>query len=121
MARKKKKSPAVARALKRAAALAAIDPKLDLGNGLTLDGYNTSIQAHEDNVDNYNTNLAGLDTQLTDIKANEKKLDQLSTRMLKGVSSKFGEDSDEYEKAGGKRTSERKRRKTKQSPAPAAK
>jgi hypothetical protein len=29
----------------------------------------------------------------------EKALDQLSTRMLKGVAVKFGEDSDEYEKA----------------------
>ena len=109
MARQKRKSKAVEHALKRAAALAAIDPKLDLGNGLTLDSYNAAITAHEDNVDTYNTTLAGLDTQLTDIKVNEKKLDQLSTRMLKGVSSKFGEDSDEYEKAGGKRTSERKR------------
>ena len=39
----------------------------------------------------------------------EKALDQLSTRMLKAVAVKFGENSDEYEKAGGKRTSERKR------------
>jgi hypothetical protein len=121
MARKKKKSPAVARALKRAAALTAIDPKLDLGNGLTLDSYNAAITAHEDNVDGYNTGLSNLDTALTDIKANEKKLDQLSTRMLKGVASKFGEDSDEYEKAGGKRTSERKRRATKAVAAAAGK
>ncbi len=85
MARKKRKSKAVESGLKRAAALTAIDPKLDLGNGLTLDAYNASIQAHEDNVDSYNTDLSGLDTQLTDIKANEKKLDQLSVRMLKGV------------------------------------
>jgi len=121
MARKKRKSKAVERALKRAAALAAVDPKLDLGNGLTLDAYNTAITAHEGNVDNYNTTLAGLDTQLTDIKASEKKLAQLSVRMLKGVASKFGEDSDEYEKAGGKRTSERKRPVPRQSKAAAAK
>ena len=113
MARKKKKSPAVARAQTRAAALTAIDPKLDLGNGLTLDSYNAAITAHEDDVEGYNGDLSDLDVRLTNIKANEKKLDQLSTRMLKGVASKFGEDSDEYEKAGGKRTSERKRRATK--------
>ena len=105
------------RAQTRAAALTAIDPKLDLGNGLTLDSYNTAIAAHEGDVDGYNSNLSDLDAALTDIKANEKKLDQLSTRMLKGVASKFGEDSDEYEKAGGKRTSERKRRATKAAPA----
>jgi hypothetical protein len=109
MARKKRKSKAVQNGLKRAAALAAIDPKLDLGNGLTLDAYNAAIQAQEKSVDDYNSDLSDLDARLTGIKASEKTLAQLSTRMLKGVSSKFGEDSDEYEKAGGKRTSERKR------------
>jgi hypothetical protein len=109
MARKKRKSRAVEHALKRAAALAAIDPKLDLGSGLTLDAYNTAIQSHEQSVDDYNTILAGLDVGLTNIKTNEKKLGQLSARMLKGVATKYGEDSDEYEKAGGKRASERKR------------
>jgi hypothetical protein len=64
-----------------------------------------------------NENLANLDVGLTNIKAGDKALDQLSTRMLKGVSSKFGEDSDQYEKAGGVRTSERARPKHK---APAA-
>jgi hypothetical protein len=43
----------------------------------------------------------------------------MSTRMLKGVSSKFGEDSDQYEKAGGKRTSERARPRRKAVPAAA--
>lgn len=109
MARKKRKSKAVEHGLKRAAALAAIDPNLDLGNGLTLDAYNTAIQTQEKLVDGYNTDLAGLDVRLTTIKTGDKALGQLSTRMLKGVSTKFGEDSDQYEKAGGKRTSERKR------------
>jgi hypothetical protein len=119
MARKKRKSPAVERANKRAAALASIDKALDLGNGLTLDAYNTSITAQDAAVEQYNTDLSGLDASLTNIKAGEKTLDQLSVRMLKGVASKFGEDSDEYEKAGGKRTSERKRPQRK--PAAAAK
>ncbi len=109
MARKKRKSKAVEHGLKRAAALAAIDPKLDLGSGLTLDAYATAIQTHEKSVDDYNTDLSGLDAQLTTIKTNEKQLAQLSARMLKGVATKYGENSDEYEKAGGKRTSERKR------------
>ena len=109
MARKKRTSSAVDRANKRAAELASIDPKLDLGNGLTLDAYNATIKAHADSVEKYNTDLSNLDVELTNIKTNEKALDALSTRMLKGVSSKFGEESDQYEKAGGKRTSERKR------------
>jgi hypothetical protein len=121
MARKKRKSPAVERATKRAAALSAIDPKLDLGNGLTLDAYNAAITAHAGNVEAYNTNLSNLDVSLTNIKANEKGLDQLSSRMLKGVASKFGEDSDQYEKAGGKRTSERVRPQRKTTAVAAAK
>ncbi len=119
MARRKRKSIAVEHATTRAAALASIDPKLDLGNGMTLAAYNTAITAQGDAVEQYNTDLSNLDASLTNIKANEKGLDQLSTRMLKGVASKFGEDSDEYEKAGGKRTSERARPQRK--PAAAAK
>ena len=107
MARKKRKSAAVEKATKRAASLTAIDPALDLGNGLTLAAFNAAIKAQSDAVENYNTNLSNLDVSLTTIKANDKALGSLSARMLKGVSSKFGEDSDQYEKAGGKRTSER--------------
>ena len=51
MARKKRKSAAVERAAKRAVSLAAIDPKLDLANGLTLDSYNAAIGAQKDLVD----------------------------------------------------------------------
>ena len=35
-------------------------------------------------MDGYNSNLSDLDARLTDIKANEKKLAQLSVRMLQG-------------------------------------
>jgi hypothetical protein len=70
-------------------------------------------------VDAYDTNLSNLDVSLTNIKTNEKALDALSSRRLKGVASKFGEDSDEYEEAGGKRTSERARPQRKASVAAA--
>ena len=43
--------------------------------------------------------LAGADTALAD----------LSERMLAGVASQFGRDSDAYEKAGGTRKSDRRR------------
>ena len=120
MARKKRKSRAVERALKRSAALAAIDEHLDLGNNLTLGAYNTSIQAQEKAVELYNTMLSGLDAKLTEIKAGDKALGQLSTRMLKAVATKYGENSEEYQKAGGKRTSERKHPTRKPAPASAS-
>ena len=39
----------------------------------------------------------------------EKTMKDICERMLEGVGSKFGHDSNEYEMAGGKRKSERKR------------
>ena len=38
----------------------------------------------------------------------EHVLDELSTRLLAGVGAHFGRESDQYEKAGGKRPSARK-------------
>ncbi|MBM4025843.1 MAG: hypothetical protein FJ280_10625 [Planctomycetes bacterium] len=43
------------------------------------------------------------------IKTQEKKLKDLTERMLAAVAARYGKDSDEYEKAGGTRKSERKR------------
>lgn len=108
MARQKRKSASVAFAENRANALKSIDPALDLGNGLTLADYQTKAAALKTKNDKYNTDLSTLDGDLNSIQADEKTLDDLSGRMLAGVGSKYGKDSDEYEKAGGTRTSERK-------------
>jgi hypothetical protein len=42
----------------------------------------------------------------------EKTLRDMSERMLTGVATKYGKDSDEYEKAGGVRKRDRKRFRT---------
>jgi len=109
MARQKRQSPAVQRAKDRAAALAAVDAALDLGKGLTLLAYNKQIENTETMLSKYNEDLSNLDAALNRLQAVEDELDALSNRMLKGVAAAFGEDSDEYEKAGGTRRSERKR------------
>lgn len=57
----------------------------------------------------YNTALSKLDGLLNDLKNEEKKLQTLSGEMLAAVGVKYSKDSSEYEKAGGVRTSERKR------------
>lgn len=108
MARQKRKSAAVAFAEDRANALNSIDPALDLGNGLTLADYKTKTAALKAKNEQYNNDLSNLDGSLNDIQADERALDDLSARMLAGVGSKYGKDSNEYEKAGGTRTSERK-------------
>lgn len=108
MARQKRKSAAVAFAENRANALNSIDPALDLGNGLTLVDYKKKTAVLKEKNDQYNSDLSTLDEALNNIQADERALDDLSARMLAGVGSKHGKDSNEYEKAGGTRTSERK-------------
>lgn len=113
MARIKRTSPAAEKATLRAEALASISPTLDLGNGLTLVAYKTTIKAISDpdtgRLATYNTALSSLDGQLNDLAAAEKALNTLTESMLAGVAVKFGKDSNEYEKAGGVRKSERKK------------
>ena len=108
MARRKRTSPAVDRASTRSSALESVDANLDLGNNLTLAAYNTAISNTDDLLSEYNTKLSELDGLLNKLETAEAKLDELSGRMLAAVGVKYGKDSDEYEKAGGTRTSERK-------------
>jgi hypothetical protein len=91
----KRTSPAVDKAVTRAAALASISPTLDLGNGLTLAAYNAAI--------------AAINAPTTGKLAVYKSLNTMSDSMLAGTGVKFGKDSDQYEQAGGVRTSARKK------------
>ena len=109
MAFKKRKSASITKARLRMSGLEAIDPNLDLGNGLTLADYQTAVEATEAKLDSYNNLLSKSDEAGNIVKSSEKTLRELSERILEGVGSKFGHDSNEYEMAGGKRTSERKR------------
>lgn len=108
MARRKRSSPSVDRAEPRAAALESIDPALDLGNTLTLAAYKAAITATNAKLSSYNTRLSEIDGILNDLETAETELDELSGRMLAGVGVKYGKNSDEYEKAGGTRTDERR-------------
>src|ERR1035437_159082 len=113
MARIKRTSAAANKATTRAAALSSISPALDLGNGLTLAAYNTAIAdiaaSNTGKLALYNAALSTVDGQLNDLQAAEKALNTLGETILTGVGVKYGKDSNEYEKAGGVRTSERKK------------
>jgi hypothetical protein len=117
----KRKSPAADKATTRAAALSSISPTLDLGNGLTLAAYNTAIAAingpNTGRLAVYNATLSSLDGQLTDLKAAETALNTMSDLMLAGVGVKYGKNSDQYQQAGGVRTSDRKKPVKKAKPA----
>lgn len=110
MARQKRKSIIAEKARKRLAGVESIDPVLDLGNGNTVVAYTAAITEVDTAVDAYNTGLSVTDGLLNTVKAKEKKLTELSEKMLEAVATKFGHDSNEYEMAGGTRKSEIKRK-----------
>ena len=113
MSYRKKTSSHYEKAVTRLAALKSIDEKMDLGNGLTVAIYANALNDLRTKVDKYNTHLSVADEFKNQVGESEKTLKDLSERMLSGVASKFGKNSDEYEKAGGVKKSERKKRTTK--------
>jgi hypothetical protein len=64
------------------------------------------------------TRAANADAALNNVRAKEKALATLSSRMLATVGVQFGKDSNEYEQAGGTHTSEIQR--SPRSPEPPA-
>ena len=109
MSHRKRSSKLLDKANRRVAALRSINPKLDLGSGVTLEVYEASIEKVRTDLDAYNMVLSEVDAANNALIEAEKSLADLSERMLAGVATKYGKDSDEYEKAGGVRKSERKR------------
>jgi hypothetical protein len=94
----------------RAALLAAIDPNLDFGGLRSLKNLNQQIDQLQDKINAYNTALTAIDSLRSEIKEREKKLSDLSSLMLLGVAFQYGKDSQEYQMAGGVRSSDRSRR-----------
>ena len=112
MARRKRKSEAVSGAETRAQSLRNIDTKLDLGNELTLEKYDFKIAETKKTSNAYNKLLADADVTLVELEKQERELRDLSERMLEGVGSKFGKNSEQYQKAGGTRKDQIVRGKT---------
>ena len=109
MARRKKESKILTKAKTRLAGMQAINLKLDLGNGLTVQGFAQDVAGLEQLISGYNQLLSKSDEEQNIVLEKEKTMKDICERMLEGVGSKFGHDSNEYEMAGGKRKSERKR------------
>jgi hypothetical protein len=116
MAFKRRSSQVLSDAQTRAANLKAIDPNLDLGNELTVADYESRIAAAQNVLDSYNVQLAKADALGNDFKAIEKEVRGFSSRMLAGVGVQYGKDSNEYEMAGGTRSSEIRRKKKPEEP-----
>jgi predicted DNA-binding protein YlxM (UPF0122 family) len=113
MARVKKTSKTVEVANVRLASVKSIDPNLDLGNGISAQSFNQLIEETEAALEEYNTALSLADEKKNLFDAKEKELKDFHERVLNGVGFKFGKDSNEYEKAGGVKKSDRKKPKKK--------
>jgi hypothetical protein len=110
MSRLKRTSPSVLQtARKRLAGLSSITPLPDFGASLTLTEYGAKIDTFTAKLDNYNKMVATLDDLQNEIDALEDALNDINRRMLAAAQAHYGPDSSQYEQAGGKRMSERKR------------
>ena len=119
MAYRKRLSRAAEEAGQRMAAIKSIDPALDLGNGVTVAGYQSLIAETEQQLEEYNTLLSTADGLKNQLKYKERELRDFSERMLVGVAAMYGKNSEEYVRAGGTREYERKRSVQKPEPMPA--
>lgn len=109
MPRPKRSSKVVDKAERRMAAIKSISANLDLGNGHTVDSFNTAIEATRNKLSDYNSSLSTADAAQNALVEAEKKLMEITEHVLLSVAAKYGKDSHEYEMAGGTRKSERKR------------
>ncbi|MBD2251447.1 hypothetical protein [Nostoc parmelioides] len=109
MARHKRSSRILDKAEVRLASVKSINPMLDVGEGLTVKSYTEKIENLRQSLETYNTTLSTIDVLLTQIIEHERDLADYSEKILRGVAYKFGNNSHEYQMAGGIRKSERKR------------
>jgi len=87
----------------------SIDPAIDLGNDISAKVFTQKVNNLQQMLDAYNTLLADADALKNRLITTEKDLSEYSERVLLAVAVKYGKDSDEYERAGGVRRSDRKR------------
>jgi uncharacterized protein YukE len=109
MARQKRNSRALGKAEIRLASIKSINSTLDVGEGLTVKDYTEKIESLRKSLEAYNTTLSTIDVLLTQIVENEQELADYSEKMLRGIAYKYGNNSHEYQMAGGTRKSDRKR------------
>lgn len=109
MARQKRFSDSIEKAAQRLNALRSIDPALDLGGGLTLASFEAQVNEARTALDAYNGLLTQVDAAYNQLIVAEGAVSERSQRMLSGIAARYGKDSDEYEQAGGTRTSERRK------------
>lgn len=109
MARPKRNSAVLETARQRLSGLKSITPKPSFGPALDLDQYEQEVNELSAKLDQYNDTVSLLDRMQNDLDALEGKVNDKSKRMLAATGALYGPNSNEYETAGGTRTSDRKR------------
>ncbi len=95
----------------RLAGMTAIDPALDLGDGVSVANLTAKRVAAVAAIAAYNAKLAEADALANAATAAEREYNiTLGGRILTKVSAKYGKDSTPYEQVGGVRESEKKPR-----------
>ncbi|MCC5626411.1 hypothetical protein [Nostoc sp. CHAB 5715] len=110
MSRRKRSSPVLQKAVRRAAGMDSIDPNLNVGNGLTLPAFSTLIETMRTKENAYNSALSNLDKLYSEMLQTERELGDMTEHMLMGVGTRYGKSSVEYGMAGGVPKSQRRRR-----------
>ncbi|MEH2250566.1 hypothetical protein [Nostoc sp.] len=110
MARLKRSSSTLEKALRRIAGMRSISPTLEFGNGLSLTDYDSRIQILQTQLSTYNTSLSTLDEMTGRLYLIEEELRGYSEKMLMSVAARYGKDSLQYVQAGGKQRKNLSRR-----------
>lgn len=101
MARRKRTSLVLEKAVRRAASINSIHPNIDLGNGLTLPAFSTLIETMRTKENAYNSALSSLDKLYREMLETEDELGDMTEHMLMAVGTRYGKSSVEYGMAGG--------------------
>jgi hypothetical protein len=109
VARPKRSSRLISKAEKRLAGLKSINPRLDLGEGLSVETFTTCITDLRRKIKDYNQALSTIDALRIEVNQAEQTLGEVFEKALLLVAARYGKNSLEYAKAGGVRSTERKR------------
>ena len=109
MSYKKRTSRILSKAKKRIAAVKTVSSNFQISQAITLSDFGEKVNKLTDQVDKYNGLLGEADELANQIDALELEVKDLNERLLLSVGSNYGKDSNEYEKAGGVRKSDRKK------------
>jgi hypothetical protein len=107
--RRKTASEAMNELEQNVAGMKSIEPDLDAGSGVTVATGEALLADARAALEDYNATLAMSDEKLNVFIAKDKLTRAFNKKIKPAVGLKYGTDSDEYEKVGGVRESERKK------------